>query len=124
MGGKRRLQRFYVVTRREEFDWGPVEDGDLREFLIAVARKIWNGRWPRRPQSLDHVREGVYRVEEITLYGGCKAVHGEWFTKLVCDNKMDKREITLEVFVSDEPSRVVIRKPKYSLESWYRVYVL
>jgi len=117
-------QRFYVVQRREEFDWGPAEDSDLREFLIAVTRKIWSGRWPRKPRSLDRIREGVYKVEEITLYGGCKAVCGERFTKLICDNKMEKREVVLEVLVNDEPSRVIIRKPKYSPENWYRVHVL
>jgi len=116
-------QKFYVVLRREEFDWGPVEDGNTREFLIAVARKIWDDRWPRWPRNLG-VREGVYRVEEITLYGGCKAVHGGWFTKLICEDKMEKREVVLEVFTSDDPSRVVIRKSKYDPDNWYRVYIL
>lgn len=107
--------------RREEFDWGPVEDDDTREFLIAIARKIWSSRWSRKPQNLDRIRECVYKVE---VYGGCNAVRGEWFTKLICDNKMEKREVVLEVLVNDEPSRVIIRKPKYSPENWYRVHAL
>jgi len=37
---------------------------------------------------------------------------------------MDKREVVLEVFVSDNPSKVAIRKSKYDPNNWYRVHVL
>jgi len=116
-----RKQKFYVVV-----DLGAqaqVEDEELRKFLISVARRIWTGRWPRRPQDLSYVREGTYMVEEVTLTGGCTMAQGDYYIERACSGGAESRRVVLEVRVGDDARRVIVKRRRDG-EGVYRVYVV
>jgi len=116
-------RKFYIVARQEGSEWIQVGKGDLYKFLVAVARRIWSGRWPRRPQNLDAASEGTYLVEEVVVRGDCRSAQGEYYRVLECDDRTESRRVVLEVHVRDGASRVIVKRSR-DQENVYRVYVV
>jgi len=120
------VQKLYGISVRGEFGPRPVSDNCLYNAIKLIAEKILDGRWRRRP-NVECLKSGEYVVERYVIRGnpekGKVVDKGAYAIVIPEEVRVEGAKLVLEVYVKKRGGKLLIVKPKYAPEGWYKVYV-